>query len=177
MLAFLFMAALQVVITPGPPGPRVTVPGAAGVRVTAPGSMTPAANEIARAGDLTLSNGYVTVFGASTPARGGFFIRNDGDLPDRLVSVTSPAAEHVTFYQIETTGERRGEVERESIEIAPHSNFTAEDIAIDFNRGRIQLRFVGLRLPADAAVGIPVTLTFQRTGPVTVRAFSMTPGR
>ena len=177
MLAFIFVAALQVVITPGPPGPRMTVPGAAGVRVAAPGSMSPAGNEIARAGDLTLSNGYITVFNSSSPARGGFVIRNDGDLPDRLISVTSPAAEQVTLYQIETTGERRGEVERESIEIAPHSNFTAEDIAIDHNRGRIQLRLIGLRLPSDPAGGIPVTFTFERTGPVTVRAFPMTPNR
>jgi copper(I)-binding protein len=175
MLAFLFIAALQVVITPGPPGPRVTVPGTAGVRVAAPGSMSPAGNEIAQSGDLTLSNGYVMVFSASAPARGGFFIRNDGDLPDRLLSVSSPAAEHVTLYQIETTGERRGEVERGSIEIAPHSNFAAQDIAIDHNRGRIQLRFVGLRLPSDPETGIPVTFTFERTGPVTVRAFAMTP--
>ena len=175
MLALLFMAALQVVITPGPPGPSVIVPGAGGVRVTAPGSMSPAGNEIARAGDLTLSNGHIMVFNSAAPARGGFFIRNDGDLPDRLISVTSPAAQQVTLYQIQTTGERRGEVERESIEIAAHSNFTAQDIAIDHNRGRIQLRFVGLRLPSDPATGIPVTFTFERTGPVTVRAFAMTP--
>ena len=177
MLAFVLMAAIQVVITQGPPGPTLTVPGTAGVRVTAPGSMSPAGNEIAQAGDLTLSNGYITVFNSSVPARGGFFIRNDGDLPDRLISVTSPAAERVTLYQVETTGERRGEVEHASIEIAPHSNFTAEHIAIDRNRGRIQLRFVGLRLSSDQAGGIPVTFTFERTGPVTVRAFAMTPSR
>ena len=177
MLSLLISLVVQVTVAQEPPRGVIVGPGPRGPGSTAPGSMSPAGNEIARAGDLTLSNGYVAVFSASTPARGGFFIRNDGDQSDRLISVTSPAAEQVTLYQIETTGERRGEVERESIEIAPHSNFTAEDIAIDFNRGRIQLRFVGLRLPADPAAGVPVTLTFERTGPVTVRAFAMTPSR
>lgn len=177
MLGLLIALTVQAAIAQDPPRAVIVGPGPRGPVSMAPGSMSPAGNEVARAGDLTLSNGYVAVFSASTPARGGFFIRNDGDQPDRLISVTSPAAEHVALYQIETTGERRGEVERDSIEIAPHSNFTAEDIAIDFNRGRIQLRFTGLRLPADPAVGVPLTFTFERTGPVTVRAFAMTPSR
>jgi hypothetical protein len=62
MLAPTILFAIQVVITPGPPGPTVVLPGGAGVGVSSPGSMSPAGNEVAQAGQLRLSNGYVMVF-------------------------------------------------------------------------------------------------------------------
>lgn len=153
-------APQSVVVVPGPAGPASSgpVPSAA-----------PAANEIVRSGDLTISNGDLMMFRPNIPARGGFFIANAGDAPDRLLRATSPSATDIRFTRFGPTGE----VEIETVEIAPHSRFSPQDTAIDFNRGRIQMHIDGLRLPADPAEGVPITLEFERAGAVTVRAFGM----
>jgi copper(I)-binding protein len=176
MLLPTILFAIQVVITQGPPGPTVVLPGGAGVGVSSPGSMSPAGNEVAQAGQLRLSNGYVMVFRQrSAPARGGFFVRNDSDLADRLVAVSTPMADRVTMWRTDLTAGGPGEVEQPSVEIAPRSDFTAGGAPLDPNRGRLQLKFEGLRLPENPSDGVPVTLVFERAGPVTVRAFPMIP--
>jgi copper(I)-binding protein len=156
--------APQVVVVPGPAGPRAAGPVP---------SASPAANERVSAGDLTLSNGHLMTYGRGISARGGFFIANAGDTPDRLLRATSPSATAIRFTRVD----RNGEVEIETVEIAPNSSYSTRDMQIDFNRGRIQMRLDGLRLPANPADGVPITLEFERAGAITVRAFGMVPQR
>lgn len=134
----------------------------------AQGSGAPAANETVRAGDLTLSNGHVIAFSGGTSAIGGFRIRNDGEENDRLISISSPLADSIAIFQIDPD---QGEVEVTSVEILAGSAFTVDQMTIDPNRGRLSLRFRGLRLPDDPAEGVPVFLQFERTGCVAARVF------
>jgi copper(I)-binding protein len=161
MLVTAIIAALQISVAPA------QSPSTAPAR----GALYPAGNEIVHAGDLTLSNGHITAFGRFGFERGGFIIRNDGDQEDRLISVSSVLADQVTMWRIETTGERRGEVEQLVLNVPAHSGFTPQDMDVDSNRGRIQLRFKNLRMPSDPAEGIPVTFLFEVAGEVTVRAY------
>lgn len=176
MPGLLIALAVQAAIAQEPPRGVIVGPGPRGPVSTAPGSMSPAGNEVAQAGHLRLSNGYVMVFGQrSAPARGGFVVRNDSDLADRLVAVSTPMADRVTMWRTDLTAGGPGEVEQSSVEIAPRSAFTGDDVAQDPNRGRLQLKFQGLRLPENPSDGVPVTFVFERAGPVTVRAFPLIP--
>lgn len=161
-------SASQVVASSGLQGPRIV--GADGRPLA--GSAAPAANETVRAGDLTLSNGHMMTFLGGPTARGGFYVRNDGDLDDRLTAVRSPLADTVGIFSLDP---EHGEVEVTSLLIPAGSAFTPAQMAIDLNRGQIRLQFSGLRPPEDPAEGVPVFLSFERAGCVSARVFPMVP--
>lgn len=133
-----------------------------------PGSGAPAANETIRAGDLTLSNGHIISFSGGATAIGGFTIRNDGERDDRLISISSPRAESIAIVQVDP---EQGEVEVATRVIAAGEAFTSEQMTFGPNRGRLSLRFRGLRLPDDPAEGVPVFLAFDVAGCVAARVF------
>lgn len=171
----LVAVAILLLQAAAPPSATAIVPRPPQATITGPSgrpSASPASNEVVAVGDLRISNGHLLTFGPGIAARAGFVIANAGDEPDRLLRASSPAATRVRLTRFALGV---GEEDVETIDIAPHSAFTSDNIRMDHNRGRLQMRLEGLRLPADPSNGVPIVLHFERAGPVTVRVFPFIP--
>lgn len=94
---------------------------------------------------------------------GGAFMRieNRGTASDRLVSATSPAARTVELH----TTVRDGDVMRmrpvQAIEVPAQG-------AVQLQPGGLHMMLIGLNQPLKQGEHVPVTLTFERAGTVTI---------
>jgi copper(I)-binding protein len=99
----------------------------------------------------------------SAPAGGGFLtITNTGTTPDRLVSVRSPAADLVQIHEMKMDGSvmRMREVEK-GLEIPAGKSVTLAP-------GGYHLMMMGLKAPLKQGTQVPVTLVFEKAGPLDV---------
>lgn len=90
-------------------------------------------------------------------------LRNSGTTDDRLVAVSSPVAERVelhTHVESETGVMRMVEVEEGFVVPA------GSDHALQ--RGGDHVMFLGITTPFEDGATVPLTLTFERAGDVTV---------
>lgn len=117
-----------------------------------------------------LAEGHVEIHGAyaiaTTPqAKTGsayMMIHNHASAPDRLLSASSPAAERVELHtSLEEDGVMTMEALPDGLEI-PRGG------AVVLERGGVHLMFLGLTDSWEDGELIPVTLTFEEAGEVTV---------
>jgi len=93
---------------------------------------------------------------------GGFLvIRNAGAAPDRLVSVSSPAAARVETHVTVKDGDISRMREVKGYEIPANGSF-------ELKPGGAHLMFVDLKAPFKQGGKVPATLRFQRAGEVKV---------
>jgi copper(I)-binding protein len=129
------------------------------VLACAPG-FAPAAYAAGR-GSLAIEAPWCLTARPGTNAAGYLVIDNKSDAPDRLTSVTSPVAQHVSIHESRVTGGVATMALRNYVEIPGRS-------VISFASPGLHLMFEVLRRPLSVGERIPVTLWFRSGGPVHV---------
>ena len=117
-----------------------------------------------RAGDIVIEKAWSPVTPAGAPVAGGYVtIHNEGDAPDRLVSVTSDIAGKSQIHEmtIDANGVAMMRPLPNGIAIPAHSS-------IELKPGGEHLMFMQLREHPAEGKSFAVTLTFQRAGAVHV---------
>ncbi|PHK96203.1 hypothetical protein CR162_04660 [Pseudoroseomonas rhizosphaerae] len=114
-----------------------------------------------KAGDVEIGHPWSRAAPANGTGAGFMSLRNTGTLPDRLVGARAGIARVVEIH----THIQEGGVMRmrpvEAIEIAPGAE-------VKLAPGGYHLMLIGLREPLRKDDRVPVTLTFERAGSVTV---------
>ncbi len=116
-----------------------------------------------KAGDLVLSDPWsrATPKGA-TVAAGYLTIRNQGQVPDRLVAASSTLGAKADMHQMTKDGDTmRMRPVKDGIVIAPGQTVTLEPSGY-------HLMVSGLKAPLRQGDKLPATLTFEKAGPVEV---------
>jgi len=115
-------------------------------------------------GDLTISGGFARATLPNAPVGGGFFsIANAGGSDDRLVSVTSPAAEQVQIHEMKMDGDVMKMAE------LPGGLAIPAGQTVTLAPGGLHLMFMKLKVPFVEGESVPVTLTFEKAGTVEVQ--------
>ena len=120
----------------------------------------PAAAHEVRAGDITVSHPIVRAsIGKVTSTAGYMTLLNKGKAPDRLLSAACACAAKVEAHAMRTDGGRMVMRPAGAVTVAPGG-------VVEFKPGGLHLMFTGLKRPLEAGTTVPVTLTFERAGPV-----------
>jgi periplasmic copper chaperone A len=89
-------------------------------------------------------------------------IKNDGDAPDRLVSVTTPAAEKTEIHQTQMQdGKMQMRPVPEGIPIPPNGTVTLEPAGY-------HLMLIGLKAPLEKGSTFAASLAFEHAGAIDV---------
>ncbi|WP_423340775.1 copper chaperone PCu(A)C [Rhizobium sp. HT1-10] len=113
-----------------------------------------------KAGDLELSGGYVKAMLPGQPVGGGYVSIHNGGASDRLVSVSSPAAGVVELHEMTMKDNimRMRELKTgipiptgATVRLAPNG---------------LHMMFKKIEVPFKQGASVPVTLTFEKAGPV-----------
>lgn len=117
-----------------------------------------------RANAIVVENAWAraTPAGAKTGAVYMTLI-NNGAIPDRLLSVTTPAADSVQIHKVSEENGVSSMRELPTMDIAPGARVT-------FKPGDLHAMLVGLKQPLKEGQTIPLTLEFENAGKVDVAA-------
>lgn len=118
------------------------------------------------AGSLTIEHPTISPPPAGRTTTAGYVtLVNESDAPDRLLSVSSPAAERIEMH--ETRAGEGGMVSMAAIQggvaIPAHGQ-------VAFATGGLHLMVIGLRRPLAQGDALPLTLTFERAGAIEITA-------
>jgi copper(I)-binding protein len=121
-------------------------------------------------GALTVSNPWARASAGAAPNGAAYLtIVNAGDQDDKLVAAETPAAARAELH----TTIQEGDVMRmrplEAVDIAPGASVTLAP-------GGMHLMLMGLTAPLEEGQSVPLTLTFEHAGKVTVEAMVMSAG-
>lgn len=120
-------------------------------------------NGVVHLGPINISLPFTRATLPNAPVGGGFLtIENTGAAADRLVSATSPAASNVQIHEMALEGDvmKMRQLE-DGVEIP-----AGETIVLA--PGGIHIMFMGLTQAFVEGESVPVTLTFEKAGPVEV---------
>jgi hypothetical protein len=99
---------------------------------------------------------------AGQTAGGGYLkLKNSGKTADRLVSVSSAAAERVELHTMKLDGDVMRMRQLDAIELPPGASVVLEP-------GGDHLMLLGLKAPLELGRSIPLKLTFEKAGDVMV---------
>jgi hypothetical protein len=143
---------------------RIVLPAAAAVTITAFAVISFARGAEAIVGDIAI----VKAWARATPpgARVGaayVAIENRGAADDSLVGAASPAAHSVMLHE---TVEENGIAKMRPLDIV---NVPADSM-VEMQPGGMHMMLMGLSAPLKEGESVPLTLTFERAGTVTVDA-------
>jgi copper(I)-binding protein len=114
------------------------------------------------AGTLVIGNPWSRPTIEGMPTGVAYFtITNRGAKPDRLIAARSPAAARVEFHRTTLEGGMAKMRAESSVTVAPGSTVRAEP-------GGLHLMLVDLKAPLVAGTTVPLVLTFEQAGDVTV---------
>ncbi|WP_051303362.1 copper chaperone PCu(A)C [Comamonas composti] len=116
-----------------------------------------------KAGPIEIDHPWSRATVAAVPTGVVYFVlRNPSQEEDRLVAVSTPAAEKAELH----THIRDGDVMRmrkvDAVEVAPASTTALEP-------GGLHVMLIGLKQPLVKGKAFPLTLVFEEAGPVTVQ--------
>lgn len=113
------------------------------------------------AGDILVGRPWTRVASVNANGAGFLTLRNNGTVPDRLVSAASPAARVVELH----THIREGDVMRMrpvgDIPVPPGQT-------VQLRPGGLHIMLIGLNEPFRQGASVPLTLRFERAGEVQV---------
>lgn len=117
----------------------------------------------ALAGALSLSGAFARATLPNAPVGGGFLtIVNHGTEPDRLIGAASPIAGKVEVHEMSMKGDvMEMRALSDGLDIPPGSSVTLAP-------GGKHLMFMQLKAPLVEGETIPVTLVFEKAGPVEI---------
>lgn len=114
-------------------------------------------------GDLTLSHAYTRAMPPNAPVAGGYLsIANAGDHDDRLVAATSPKATEVQIHEMTMNGSVM-----KMRELPDGLPIPAAE-TVELKPGGYHLMFIGVTDPFVEGQSVPLTLTFEKSGEVTL---------
>lgn len=144
---------------PGQPVPKAIAAGEGHHDMS--GMNAPAGGEMAKAGDLEISGGFVKAMLPGQPVGGGFFtVKNNGASDDRLVSVTSPASGEVQIHEMAMQDNvMKMRQIKDGIAIPAGQTVKLEP-------GNLHLMFQKVKTPFKQGGNVPVTLTFEKAGKI-----------
>lgn len=121
-------------------------------------AQTPAVNSI------VIENAWAraTPAGAKTGAVYMTLI-NNGAIPDRLLSATTPVADHVQIHKVSEENGVSSMRELRTMDIAPGATVT-------FKPSDMHVMLVGLKQPLEEGQTVPLTLEFEKIGKVNLLA-------
>ncbi len=94
---------------------------------------------------------------------GGFLVlRNSGKAADRLLSGSTPVAERFELHTMSMKGDVMEMRQVEGIDLPPGQE-------VELKPGGLHVMFIGLKTPLKIGDKVPVTLTFEKAGPMTVQ--------
>jgi copper(I)-binding protein len=120
------------------------------------------ATEEPAAGGITVEEAW-----ARPPAMAGgngaayFLIRNDGDVADRLIAVSSPLAMAEMHESVMADDGTMAMNPVDGVDVPPNSTVT-------FERGGLHIMFMGVAEPPAAGDTVSLTLTFENAGEITI---------
>ena len=123
----------------------------------------PAAAHDYKLGALEIGNPWARATPQTAPTGGGYLtVKNTGTEPDRLLSVSSPAASAVQVHEMKMDGSimRMREVDH-PLEIKPGQTVTLAP-------GGLHLMMMGLKAPLKQGEKVPLTLAFEKAGKIDV---------
>jgi periplasmic copper chaperone A len=114
-------------------------------------------------GSLEIGHPWARATPPTAPTAGGFLsVTNTGTVSDRLISVSSPAAETVQIHEMKMEGNVMRMREYEGgLEIAPGATVTLAP-------GNLHLMMMGLKAPFKQGEKVPMTLVFEKAGKIDV---------
>ncbi len=116
-----------------------------------------------KAGGIEISGPWMRATAPGQTVGGGFMdIGNHGKQPDSLVSVQSPAAEHVEMHETRTENGVSSMRPTGPVAVPPGG-------AVKFMPGGYHLMFLKLKQPLKEGDEIPATLVFEHAGAVDVK--------
>ena len=131
----------------------------------------PAAAQDYRVGSLEIGHPWTRATAPTAPTGGGFLtVTNKGTTPDKLISAKSAAAETVQIHTMKMEGNVMRMREQDGgLEIAPGATVTLAP-------GHLHLMMMGLKGPLKQGEKVPVTLVFEKAGPIDVELAVMAMG-
>lgn len=134
------------------------------LRATLAALLLAAAPALAQEAHIEVLDAYAIATTPQATAGAAYMvIQNHGAAADRLLSVASPAAERVELHS--SSQDESGVMRMEPIEDGLELPAGGE---VPLERGGNHLMFMGLTEPWEDGKQIPVTLTFEQAGEVTV---------
>ena len=126
-------------------------------------------------GALEIGHPWARATPPTAPTGGGYLsVKNTGTEPDRLMSVSSPAAETVQVHEMKMDGSvMRMRPLEGPLEIKPGETVTLAP-------GGMHMMMMGLKAPFKQGERVPLTLVFEKAGKIDVEmvvvAMGATPG-
>jgi copper(I)-binding protein len=124
-----------------------------------------------KVGNIEITRPWIRATPPSAPSGGGFAtITNTGDTADLLVSAASPIAGRADFHAMKITdGVAKMRHLPDGIEIPAGET-------VELKPGSLHIMFLKLTGPIKQGESIPVTLTFEKAGPIEVEMVVTPPG-
>jgi uncharacterized protein YcnI/copper(I)-binding protein len=120
-------------------------------------------SEIFTAGDITVTGAYARAMLPGQPVGGGYLtVKNMGTDNDRLVSAASPSAGVVELHEMA--------IQSETMRMRKVNNGIAIPAGgtVELKPGGFHFMFMKVKEPFKAGGTVPLTLTFEKAGPVDV---------
>ncbi len=124
---------------------------------------SPAVAQDYKLGALEIGHPWARATPPTAPAGGGYLsVKNTGTEPDRLISISSPAAQTVQLHEMKMEGNvmRMRELDG-PLEIKPGETVTLAP-------GGMHLMMMGLKGPLKQGEKVPLTLVFEKAGKIDV---------
>ncbi len=117
---------------------------------------------MAKVGDVMIHDGWARASIGSAPNSAAYMtLMTHGDAADKLVGVKTPIAETAELHNHVMEGDIARMREVEAIEVKPGEMATLEP-------GGFHVMLIGLKGPLKAGEVLPLTLTFEQAGEVTL---------
>jgi len=125
---------------------------------------SPAVAHDYKLGALEIGQPWARATPPTAPTGGGYLsVKNTGTEPDRLISISSPAAQTVQVHQMKMEGNVMRMRELDSpLEIKPGETVTLAP-------GGLHLMMMGLKAPLKQGEKVPLTLVFEKAGKIDVQ--------
>jgi len=112
-----------------------------------------------RQGDVTVENPWVRITIPGRPAAGYMVVKNAGGKPDAIVSASSPNAERVELH---THLMENGVMKMRPVKTVE----VPAKGAVEFKSGGFHLMIFGTKKPLKAGDMLPLTVVFEKAGPL-----------
>lgn len=117
---------------------------------------------MAKVGDITIHDGWARAsLGSASNSAAYMTVMVKGDMSDKLIAAASPVAESAELHMHIMDGDIAKMRPVEAIEVKPGEPATLEP-------GGFHVMLMGLKENLDAGGAVPLTLTFEQAGEVTL---------